>query len=261
MQRALVVAALALAACSGPDRVIVAAGTTVVDSGLIDLVADAYEGTHPGVELSVLGEATAQLLELGRRGAADVLITHAPEAELQFLATEDTTRYEQVFRSTFVLVGPPAQAASLAGLSVVEAMQTIAENGWLFVTRADGSGTHAAEIAIWEAADIDPRAADWYIETGQGMGLTLQVADERPAFTLAELGTFRDAESLLGLVVADVGSSSLLVNPYHVTVPAIAPAGHEAERFADWLVSEEGRAAVTQANEALFGEELVYRLP
>ena len=87
MRRAVLAALLAAtAACGSQDRVVVAAGTTVVDSGLVDLIATAYEQSHPGVELSVVGEATAQVLELGRRGAADVLITHAPEAERQFVA-------------------------------------------------------------------------------------------------------------------------------------------------------------------------------
>ncbi|MFQ5947463.1 MAG: substrate-binding domain-containing protein, partial [Acidimicrobiia bacterium] len=105
-----------VAACSpGQERVVVAAGTTIVDSGLLDVVAARYEDEHSDVRLSVVGDATARVLELGRRGAADLLLTHAPRAEAEFVADGLAVAYEQVFTSRFVLVGPPDRVGDLAG--------------------------------------------------------------------------------------------------------------------------------------------------
>jgi tungstate transport system substrate-binding protein len=262
--KVLVLAALAVAlpACSSTTRVVVAAGTTIVDSGWLDVVAERYEKEHPGIDLSIVADATAPVLELGRRGAADVLITHAPEAEAAFLAQNETTRYLEVFVSRFVLVGPPSATGGLTTGGIVEAMRSIASGRRTFVTRADGSGTHAAERALWIEAGVDPSEQDWYVETGQGMGFTLQVADQRAAFTLSELGAFRTAAGTLSLVsIVDDPTDPRLQNPYHATVPAAGSARVEAERFVDWLVSEAGRAAIRDVNRALYGGEEVYRLP
>ncbi|HLE38287.1 MAG TPA: substrate-binding domain-containing protein [Acidimicrobiia bacterium] len=244
-----------LAACTaGAERVVVGAGTTIVDSGLMDALAAAYEATHPGVEISVVGDATAPVLELGRRGAAAVLITHDPSSEAEFVAAGFAVRYEALVTSRFVLLGPPDRVLSFADLSAAEAFARIAAEGGPFVGRGDGSGTAVAEAAIWSAAGIDPTDAGWYAVTGLGMGETLQVADQRDSFLLAEVGAYRAAADVLGLVPVALGSDPLLVNPYHAILIAGAP--DAAEGFFDWLLSPDGRAVLVAANERLFGEVL-----
>ncbi len=258
-RRALFLGALALtaAACATPGRVVVAAGTTLVDGGLLDRLADRYEESHPGVELSVVGDATAQVLELGRRGAADLLVTHAPTAERAFVADGLSTRYELVFTSRFILVGPPGRAIELADLAVLESLREIARREWPFVSRADGSGTHVKERELWTAAGVSPDGEPWYLETGQGMGLTLQVADQRGAFTLAELGSYLAAAPTLALQPVAGPPQQVLDNPYHALVVRSATGRREAEGFLDWLLGPAGRTAVLELNEELFGE-LVY---
>ncbi len=255
--RRLAAAALVLAAACGPggERVLVAAGTTLVDSGLLDAVIVEYEAGNPGVELSVVGEATAQTLELGRRGGADLLITHAPGAEQAFVDEGRAARVVEVLRSRFVMVGPAERVTALAGLDPPGALAAIAARGWEFVTRADGSGTHERERELWNLAGIDPGGEPWYTATGQGMGLTLQVADQRAAFTLAEEGTFLAASDVVALVPVQLAPSNLLANPYR----AIVVEGGEEEAaaaFVDWLLRPEGQAAIERANERLFGRKI-----
>lgn len=248
-----------MVACGGGDvRVIVAAGTTLVDSGVIDEVVEVFEQGHPGVNVSVVGESTARVLDLGRRRAAEVLITHAPAAEATLVAEGDAARYEVLMESRFVLVGPSDRAALLSGDTPEQAFARIAAEGWAFVTRADGSGTEAAERAIWRATAIDPDTEPWYFATGLGMGDTLQVADQRGAFTLAEEGSFLAGASLLTVVAVATSPSSLMVNPYHVTL--MRGASQEAGRFVEWLLSVEGRAAIAAANRHRFGSQ-VYVVP
>lgn len=252
---------MALIACGSTERVIVAAGTTLVDSGVLELVAGEYERQTPGVRLSIVGEPTARVLELGANGSADVLVTHAPQAERLFLADHGAHRYELVMESRFVLVGDedPVLADSS---SIVEAFGSIASRGLTFVTRDDGSGTHLAELAVWEATGLDPTGADWYLSTGQGMGATLQVSAVRQGFTLAELGAFLSAEEQLGTeIVFQDAFDPLLHNPYHATVPTLARQRKEATRFVDWLISAEGRLVIERASRTLFGEIPVYVAP
>ncbi|MDH3194543.1 MAG: substrate-binding domain-containing protein [Acidimicrobiia bacterium] len=248
MKLIVVLALIGLAACGRTsERVVVGAGTTLVDSGFIEALAADFESTHPEIQLSVLGESSAQILNLGRSGAVDVLLTHAPDQEAVFLAEQNPQLSEIVISSEFLVVGPPDLVPTFAGLSTVEAFARISHNGYPFVSRGDGSGTHETELEQWPNG-VAP-VAEWYISTGQGMGLTLQVADQRDAFTLAEAGAFFGSENLDNL--AQVELIDPPGNPYRITVTADAPPG--AREFADWMLSEAGREAINRINQALFG--------
>lgn len=256
MRRFLAAVLLVLSACASQQRVIVAAGTTLVDSGLLDAVALEYEAEHPGVEISVVGEATARVLDLGRRGGADVLITHAPQLEAAFVADGLADVYELALLSSFVIVGP--DGTGLGG-TASEVFREIAARQMPFVSRADGSGTHETEVRLWSAAGIDPNGEDWYLETGQGMGLTLQVADQRDAVTLSETGTFLAARSSLSLI--EVPATGLPENPYHVIVVADSPDVGAARDFVEWLLSDEGRETIVDLNRRLFGRQVYSPAP
>lgn len=248
MKRLAFLMVFAVTGCGGSsERIIVGAGTTLVDSGFIEALVANYETGNPGVELSVLAESSAQILNLGRSGAVDVLFTHAPGQEAEFLADENPRLSEVVFASAFLLVGPADQAATLAGLTTREAFAAIASKRYSFVSRGDGSGTHETELMQWPGGVAS--SEDWYLSTGQGMGLTLQVADQRKAFTLAEAGAFYAAENLDRLAVVDLIDPP--ANPYRVTVIAGSP--DAALQFAKWLLSEPGKAAIGRVNSELFG--------
>lgn len=230
---------------------LVAAGTTLVDSGFIEAVADDFV-SQTGIDVDVLGEATAQVLALARSGSVDVTITHAPDLEAEFEADGLASRSEIVFGSRFVIAGPPG--TRLSARDAVGAFREIAAFGGPFVGREDGSGTALVEAAIWRAAGVDGPAQDWYLSTGQGMGLTLQVASERSAFVLAELGTFLSTERL-DLVDSGV-TDRMLENPYRAMSVAVSESDG-AVRFVEWLVSPEGRASIERANQEIFGLEVI----
>ncbi len=251
---ALAAAAMLLAACAGgSERVIVAAGTTVVDSGLVDRVAATFEETHPGIQVSVVAQPTRLALELGRDGAADLTITHAPEQEAAYVADGDAAAAATVFVSRFVLVGPSELKSRFQGRELPEILREVHTDGITFVSRGDGSGTHDKEMAKWQEAGLDPRGESWYLVTGQGMGPTLLIADQTRGVTLAEYGAYlasRDTISIVDLEVDAVG----LDNPYTAMVSASSARKQAAETFLDWLTSAEGRAAIEAANAELFGE-------
>lgn len=247
--------AIALAACGGgsTERIVVGAGTTVVDSGFIEAVASAFED-ETGTRVSVLAESSQRLLDLARRGEVDFLITHEPEGLAAFVEDGLSARSEEVFASRFLLVGPADLAADLVGSHAAAAFETIAEGAMPFVSRADGSGTYRQESLLWALAGVDPTSEFWYETTGQGMGLTMQVADQRGAFVLVEEGAWLQAADTLSLVEVDIGEWP---NIYSATVVA-GDAPEAADGFHAWLVSDAGADAVQRANEELFGHS-VYR--
>ncbi|HEY5649910.1 MAG TPA: substrate-binding domain-containing protein [Acidimicrobiia bacterium] len=252
-----IVGALVLAvACGGNRALLIAAGTTLVDSGFIESVADAYT-VETGVDVDVIGEATAQVLALARSGSVDVTLTHAPDLEAEFETDGLASRSAIVFTSRFIVAGPPG--ADLTGSDAVEAFRQIAQAEGPFVGRQDGSGTALVESVIWDLAGVDGPGQPWYVSTGQGMGLTLQVASERAAYVLAEFGTFLSTGSL---ALVDTGvSDPILENPYRVMSVAGTESVDAADEFVAWLSSADGRRAIEQASRVVFDRADVYQLP
>jgi tungstate transport system substrate-binding protein len=254
VKRFAVVVALAIAACGGADRVIVGAGTTLVDSGFIDTVVARYEAATGG-EVSVIAESSQRLLDLARRGEVDVLFTHEPAALEVFIAEGNAARSMPIFVSSFLIAGPPDLAARLEATTFAAALSEIARNGYPFVSRADGSGTYRNELLAWQDAGVDPSGATWYDTTGQGMGLTLQVASERGAFVFVEEGSWLQSQVALDLVALPLTDTR--PNPYFVTL-ASGSGGAAATLFA-WVTGPDGAAAIEAANDELYGRR-VYRL-
>lgn len=246
-----IVAFIAVGCGGASERVFVAAGTTIVDSGYIEALIGEYPG---GGEFSIVAASSREAFSFGERGAADVLFTHVAEVEDEYLISHPDSWQAPVFESRFLVIGPLGQGIIVGGVDVADAFSAIAEAEAPFVSRSDGSGTAVREQAIWDRAAVDPSGASWYIETGQGMGLTLQVADQRNAFTLAEGGSFFADASVLGLEEIPVAAApeELLVNPYRVTLVDPSAGGAGRSLF-DWLISEDGRAAMIRVNEELYG--------
>jgi len=249
-------AALVLAACTtGAERVVVAAGTTIVDSGFIEALIDEYAGDG---SFSIIASSSREGFALADGGAADLLFTHLAEVEDEYVESHPDVWQSPVFKSRFLLVGPPGQTVIRPGSDVVDGFSAIAVTATPFVSRGDGSGTAAREHAIWDLADIEPAGQPWYAETGQGMGFTLQVTDQRDAYTLVEGGSFFAEATVLSLeeVAVTASPDELLSNPYRMTL--VDPSATEAGRdLFTWMISDEGHDAMVRVNEQLYGR-IVY---
>ena len=212
-------AALAAAACGGerPDLgedLILATTTSLDDSGLLDELAPIFEA-ETGLNLKVIAVGTGAALRMAEQGDADVLLVHAPDSERALLAAGAVDARELVAYNDFVIVGPPADPAGVAGgADAAAALAKIADAAAPFASRGDDSGTHKKELALWRAAAVEPDG-DWYLEAGQGMSATLTVADQRGAYALADRGTYLAHRERLGLQVAVEGDAGLL-NYYSV---------------------------------------------
>src|SRR2546426_5961788 len=206
----LVLAGLAMAApvASRSGTVIVSTTTSTQDSGLLDVLVPMFE-KKSGLSVKTISVGTGQALALAARGEADVTLAHAPELERRYVAEGKMLNRRLVMYNDFVIIGPEADPARIKGMTkAVEALKRIAETRSRFVSRGDRSGTHILEQGLWKQAGIEPRGA-WYIESGQGMGQTLGIANDRRAHILTYRGTrlaFQKRVSLPTLVAKDTAS-------------------------------------------------------
>ena len=265
-RRAVVLALIAAALLAGPavaqDRHIVVASTTSTEqSGLFGHLLPVFTAAT-GIEVRVVALGTGQALDLARRGDADVVFVHDQPAEEKFVADGFGLARRAVMYNDFVVVGPASDPARIAGgADAAAALAAIRRAEAPFVSRGDRSGTHAAELRLWQLAGTDLAAARgaWYRETGSGMGPALNTASALDAYALADRGTwiaFRNRGNLRILVEGD----RRLFNQYGVVV--VNPARHphvkldRARRFADWLVGAEGQRAI--AGYRIDGQQLFF---
>ena len=243
---------------SARTTIVLATTTSVYDAGLLQRLLPPFESST-AVDVKVIAVGTGQALELGRRGDADVLITHAPKAESLFVARGYGERRLPFMRNQFVVVGPPGDPAGIAGSpTVVDAFTRIATSRSSFVSRADGSGTHLKEKEVWRRASLRP-SGDWYVRCGAGMAQTLRVASELGAYTLTDRGTFLANRRHLRLQELFRGDP-LLHNVYSVILVRHEnprePRAQAAEALARFLLSDEAKSIIATFREKQTGQLL-----
>lgn len=230
-------------------EVIRLATTTSTDnSGLFRKLLPHYEAAS-GDQVQVIAVGTGKALKLGEDGNVDVVLVHAPSAEVEFVESGFGVNRRSVMYNDFVLVGPPTDPAEVRGMrQASEALSRIAENRTVFVSRGDDSGTHKKERSLWELAAVKPDAF-WYREAGQGMGTVLLMSSELQGYTLTDRGTWLAFEPKLQLEVL-VEGDPLLFNPYGII--AVNPDLHRgvnylgAMRLIAWITSVEGQELIRE---------------
>ena len=235
--------------------------TSTENSGLYDFLLPEFTA-ESGIKVRVVAVGTGQALRNARNGDGDILITHAREAEEQFVRSGFGLNRRDLMFNDFVIVGPPETLAdSLRKLDPVAFLKSVAENERIFVSRGDDSGTHKKELELWSKADVDVVAASglWYRETGTGMGATLNIAIGMGAFTLTDRGTWISFKNKSDFQII-VEGAEILHNQYGVVVAT--PKNQEPEKkqnaivFCNWLLSEAGRAQINSFT--INGEQLFY---
>lgn len=241
---------------SGNDKgqMILATTTSTQDSGLLDELVPRFEEPS-ACSVKTVAVGSGEALELAEKGNADVLLVHSPDAEEEFMDGGHGVSRNAVMHNDFVVVGPAEDAAKIKGAgSAADAFTRIAKAEAPFASRADESGTNTKELAIWEAAGIEPKGS-WYIETGQGMGETLTIASQKQAYTLSDRGTWLATDNLDLELLVEGGDD--LLNPYHVIVVK----GENvirgcAQQFSDWITSAVIQKEIGQFGVAKYGEPL-----
>jgi tungstate transport system substrate-binding protein len=263
----LALAAFALLPLAAPGSraeekfIIVQSTTSTQNSGLFEHILPLFT-KKTGIEVRVVAVGTGQALKNAENGDGDVLLVHSAPDEEKFVAEGWGVKRYPVMYNDFIIVGPADDPAKIAGLKQTpEALKKIAEVEAPFASRADDSGTHKAELKLWGEAGVDPKESSgkWYLETGSGMGATLNTAVGKQAYALTDRGTwlaFANKDDFKVLVEGD----DKLFNQYGVIL--VNPAKHpnvkakEGQAFIDWLTGAEGQSAI--ASYKIDGQQLFF---
>ena len=238
--------------------VILSTTTSTQDSGLLDVLVPLFE-KKTRYSVKTISVGTGQALELAAKGEADVALVHAPSLEKKYVAEGKLTNRRLVMYNDFIILGPANDPAKIKStMSSAEALKRIAARASRFVSRGDNSGTHTLERSLWKGAGIDPKGP-WYIESGQGMGATLGIANDRGAYTITDRATYLALQKRLALGILLEGDKPLLniysvmeVNP--ANGPRINIVGGKA--FADFMVAPGAQAVIKSFGVEKFGQPL-----
>jgi len=258
----LVIGALLVApatpAAAQSSVVILSTTTSTQDSGLLDVLVPLFE-KQTGLSVKTISVGTGQALALAARGEADVTLAHAPSVEKKYVEEGKMSNRRLVMYNDFVIIGPAEDPAKIKGLpKAVDALKRIAESQSRFVSRGDKSGTHVLEQALWKQAGIEPKGA-WYIESGQGMGQTLAIANDRRAYTLTDRGTYLAFAKRVDLPIL-VEKDRPLLNIYSVMEvnpangPRVNVAGGKA--FAEFMLGPATQAVIRTFGVEKYGQPL-----
>jgi tungstate transport system substrate-binding protein len=226
------------------DSLMMATTTSTDNTGLLDYLAPAFE-KETGVNLKWVATGTGKALKMGENCDVDILFVHAPASEKKFVESGFGVDRKQVMYNDFILIGPKKDPASVSGMNAADAMVKIKENEAKFFSRGDNSGTNKKEISLWKSAlKSAPENAAWYIQTGQGMLNTINMAAEKNGYSMTDRGTWIKYESQKGeansMKIVVEGDKSLF-NQYSVITinkdkcENVKP--QLAQKFTNWIIS------------------------
>jgi len=251
-------------------RLLISTTTSLYETGLLNATKQAFEAKYP-IDLAFIAVGTGQAIQQAQGGSVDALLVHSPSQEAQFLTGGDGVCRKIIAYNFFTIVGPASDPARINGSSVIAALQKIVDYGRnhatrIWVSRGDGSGTHTKEKSLWAEANFNYTQIStepWYASSGQGMSLTLNMANEFEAYTLSDTGTYwklsRDGTVSL---VAFITEAKDLLNVY--SVMAVNQTKHPSVNFTNaitfirYLISDEGQQLIDNYGKDTYGQSLFH---
>ena len=243
-----------------PSHIILATTTSTVDSGLLDVLIPIFE-EQSGITVKTIGVGSGMALKMGRLGTADVLLVHSPAEEEKLMAEGSGLNRRAVMHNDYVLCGPADDPAKVrAADGIADAFRRIATKQVLFISRGDRSGTHVKELSLWPTLG-STLSNTWHLESGQGMGATLMIANQKKAYTLADRATYLAFRSKLKLVILGEGDVKLM-NPYHII--EVSQAKHSkvnskgAKAFSEFILSPVIQKQIAEFGKSKYGQSLFF---
>ncbi|MBF0234349.1 MAG: substrate-binding domain-containing protein [Desulfamplus sp.] len=248
-------------AYASEKSLMMATTTSTDDTGLLDYLMPLFT-KDTGINIKWTATGTGKALALGANCDVDILLVHAPEAEKKYITDGSGKDRQEVMYNDFVIIGPESDPAATKGKSVVEALESIRSKQAPFASRGDDSGTHKKELSLWKSTGKPiPEKESWYIQTGQGMLATINVCEERKAYTMTDRGTYikykaqKNGNPMIKVLVENDG---ILINQYSVIAvnPEKCPKAKYdlAKQFSEWMAGEKGQSLIKDFK--LMGESL-----
>jgi tungstate transport system substrate-binding protein len=240
-----------------PTNMILATTTSTADTGLLDYLLPIFEKKY-NVKVKPIAVGTGEAIAMGEKGEADVLLVHSRAKEDAFMAAGFGSVRKDVMYNDFIIIGPKADPAGTKGTTPTVSFTNIANAKSPFISRGDASGTNTKELAIWTKTGITP-SGDWYIVTGQGMGESTKIAEEKQAYELIDRGTYLAMKKTLTLEIMVEGQKELF-NPYGVIIVSKAKFTKvnevDAKKFTDWITSDEVQKLIGEYGKKKYGQAL-----
>ena len=269
---AIGVAAYAYSTLSTPPkaRLIVSTTTSLYETGFLDVIKTNFEAKYPDTNVSFISQGTGLAIQTAMRGDADMILVHAPSSEYQFLNGSYGVNRKIVAYNFFIIVGPSQDPAGITGKSPTDALKLIRAAGLngtaVWVSRGDNSGTYTKEVSLWKSVGLDVkklRTEKWYLEAGSGMTATLQLANEKRAYTLSDMGTYLQNFNNHNIdLVQIIGASKSLLNVYSAISDNPNNANMTKANYAGamqlirYLVSDEGQQLFANYGVSNYGQAL-----
>ena len=230
--------------------------TSTANSGLLKVLIPEFE-KQSKYKVKAIVAGTGKALRLAREGRADLVMVHAPKAEMDFVNAGFGIKRHYVMHNDFIVIGPKSDPAGIKNKKdIINILKHISTSKHLFVSRADDSGTHKKEMGLWRKTKIEPYG-DWYLEAGMSMGKALKLANKEQAYILSDRGTWLAKRDILNLTIVFEGDEGLN-NPYSII--AVNPSKNKGindvgnKAFINWILSKKGQAVIE--NFRLKGERL-----
>jgi tungstate transport system substrate-binding protein len=263
-------------------RLFISTTTSLYDTDLLTAIENDYESTH-NVDLQIVAVGTGIAIQQAKNGDADIVLVHAPSVELDFLEGSYGVNRKIIAYNFFTIVGPADDPAQIKGKTATEALSSLVTYGQnladqsgttqIWVSRGDNSGTNSKEKSLWTAAGYDYTELStepWFASTGQGMGATLAVANQKNAYTLSDIGTYLkfSTDGTIDLEALVLEEQSLL-NVYSVmavnseTVQANQTIHeqinfNDAMNFIEYLISPATQQLINDFGKDTYGQPLFY---
>jgi tungstate transport system substrate-binding protein len=245
---------------SPTPRLTISTTTSLWDTGLLTEIKTQYEANHK-VTLNFAPQGTGVALANAAAGQADVVLVHAPSTEYPYLADGTLVCRKIIAWNYFVIVGPNSDPAEIEGKNATDALKAILAYGRnqtdtiVWVSRNDKSGTYSKEVSLWKSADYNwtiISEESWFTKTGQGMGATLQVTDQKDAYTISDIGTYLQFShnGIISLKALIEGADYSLLNVY------TNASFNEAITFIKWLVSDTGQQVISSYGTGNYSQSL-----
>jgi len=251
-------------------RLIVSTTTSLYETGFLDVIKTNFEVKYPTVNVSFISQGTGFAIQTAMRGDADMILVHDPTSEYRFLNGSYGVNRRILADNFFIIVGSSQDSAGIAGKSPADALRQIRSAGLdgraVWVSRGDNSGTYSKEVSLWKSIGLSTqqlRTEKWYLEAGSGMTATLQLANEKRAYTLSDIGTYlsnfdKHNIDLVTLIQANKSMlnvySAIANNPHNANMTRANYAG--AMQLIRYLVSDEGQQLFANYGVSNYGQAL-----